>query len=62
MSIKRQREKANINQVDLARKVGVTQGMVSQWENGDFMPRADKLPLIAKTLKCTVDELLSEDV
>ena len=37
MSIKKRREVANISQVDLAKEIGVTQGMVSQWENKEFM-------------------------
>lgn len=61
MSIKKRREVANISQVDLAKEIGVTQGMVSQWENKEFMPRADKLLLLAKILNCTVDELLVDE-
>jgi len=61
MGIRRQRKLADIRQVDLAKMVGVTQGMVSQCENGDFMPRTDKLPLIALTLQCTIDDLLDSN-
>lgn len=61
LGIKKQRELLNISQVDLAKKIGVSQGMISQWENGDFLPRAERLPMLAKVLKCTVDDLLKED-
>lgn len=61
MSIKKQREIANISQVDLAKKINVTQGMVSQWETKEFMPRADKLLALAEILNCTVDDLLRDD-
>ena len=29
--------------------------------NSDFMPRADKRPLIALTLQCTIDDLLDSN-
>lgn len=61
MSIRKQRERANISQVDLAKRVGVTQGMVSQWENEEFSPRVNKLVDIANALGCTVDDLLKKE-
>lgn len=61
MSIKKFREAKNISQVDFARKVGVTQGMVSLWEKGDFLPRAEKLPMIAEILGCSIDDILRKD-
>lgn len=61
MGIKKQRELLNISQVDLAKKIGVTQGMISQWESGEFLPRAERLPMIAEVLECTVDDLLRKE-
>lgn len=60
MNIKNVREAAGMSQNDLATALNITQGAVSQWENGDSVPRADKLPALAKILGCTVDELLRE--
>jgi transcriptional regulator with XRE-family HTH domain len=34
---------------------------VCQWENGDALPKADKLVAIAKLYGCTVEELLKEE-
>ena len=31
---------------------------MAKWEAGGSLPRADKLPILAKILNCTVDELL----
>jgi len=58
MSIKFLREKENITQKELAHKLGITQSAISQWENGEILPRAELLPKLAKILECTVDELL----
>lgn len=39
----------------------VSQQAVAKWENGDAMPRADKLLAIAQVLGTTVDALLREE-
>lgn len=54
------REKKFITQVDLAKKLGVTQGAISSWEsgrNGSSMKRAFEL---ARVLGCSVEELFAE--
>ena len=56
-AIKKYREKAELSQIDVAESLGVTQGAVSQWENGESNPSSDKLPELAKILGCTIDEL-----
>lgn len=58
--IKYYREKNIFSQTDIAERVGVSQQAVAKWESGEAMPRADKLPLLAKLLNCTTDELLEE--
>lgn len=59
--IEAQRKKQSITQCELAYKMGVSQANVSQWEKGETLPRADKLPLLAKILNCTIDELFDKD-
>lgn len=54
------REKNNLTQKELSLKIGVEQNTVSQWESGERLPRADKLPQLAKILGCTVDDLLND--
>lgn len=54
------RKAAGLSQVEAARRLGVTQGALSQWESGTSLPRADKLPEIARLYGCTVDELFGE--
>jgi len=46
--------------VVLAEKLGVSQGAVSNWENGDRKPDVFMMKRIAEILDCTVDELLTE--
>lgn len=58
MNISMAREKAGITQYELAKRLNVTQGAVSQWESGQTKPRSDMLVRLADTLGVTVDELL----
>lgn len=54
------RKKAGLSQQYIADHLGISQGAVSQWEQGLSMPSTDKLPILAKLLNCTTDELLEE--
>ena len=56
-----QRRKENITQSALAKALGVSQANISQWEKGEVLPRADKLPALAKALNCSIDDLFSSD-
>lgn len=60
-NIKRFRENLNISQSVLADLMSVAQQAVAKWEAGEAMPRADKLPELAKILGCTIDELFAEE-
>ena len=55
------REKAHLSQENLASELGVAQQSVAKWETGKAMPRADKLPELAKILACDVAELFDND-
>ena len=44
-------------QHDLARALGVSDMIVSDWTRGKKMPRSDRLPEIAAFLGCTVGDL-----
>ena len=46
-----------VSQNELASRVGVGQSTVAMWENNSNLPRADKLPEIAKVLGCTINDL-----
>lgn len=59
--IKKIRIEKRIKQEYIAKGMNVTVATVSRWESGEFLPRADKLPALAKILKCNVSELLTEE-
>lgn len=55
------RKKAGYSQQQMARKLHLTQGAISQWENGITVPAADQLSTLADVFEITVDELLGRD-
>lgn len=61
VNIKKAREKVGLTQQELANELGVVQSTVAMWETQNSLPRADKLPALAKVLGCTIDELLKGD-
>jgi len=61
LQIRKFREAQGMTQIELAKRLDVTQGVVSQWENDSVKPRTDKLVALSSALHCTVDELLDAD-
>lgn len=57
MRIEEMRKHLKLTQKDVADKIGVSQACVAMWETGEAMPRADKLPELAKILGCSIDDL-----
>lgn len=53
------RREKELKQDELAEKLGVSPQAVSKWENDQTCPDISLLPLLAKTLGVSVDELLS---
>lgn len=56
------RKRAGLTQIEAAVAIGVTQGTVSQWENGQTFPARDKVVLVAKIYGCTTDELYETNI
>lgn len=56
------RDKMGLTQESLADKMNVSQQSVAKWETGQAMPRADKLPELARILGCDVSELFKKEV
>lgn len=52
------REAAGLTQIQLALRVGVTQGTIANWERGARRPQLENLVRISNILGCGVDELL----
>lgn len=58
MSFKIMRIKAGLTQPQVSEALGIPQSTIACWETGRALPRADKLPALAKLFKCSIDELL----
>lgn len=56
-AIKAYRTKAEMTQLELADSLGVTQGLIAQFERGSKIPSMILGASIAKALHCTIDEL-----
>lgn len=52
------REAAGLTQIQLALRVGVTQGTLANWERGARLPQLENLVKISNVLGCGIDELL----
>ena len=52
---------AKLKQEDVADKLSTDRSTVAKWETGVAMPRADKLPAIAKLYGCSIEKLLATD-
>ena len=57
LRIKEIRIKSGMSQLELANKLNVNQTAISQWERGASYPSYEKLPILARLLNCTIDEL-----
>ena len=55
------RQSHELNQVQLAEKLGVTKQSVSNWENDNIVPSVDMLEKIADFFNVTTDYLLGRD-
>ena len=60
MSFLGARMSAGLSQVEVAKRIGVSDAAVSMWETGKTIPRASLLLKLANLYHCTVDELLSD--
>lgn len=58
-SLRREREKKNMTQQQLADKLGVTQAVISQYENGSTSPTVALAVKIAKELGTTCEEMVA---
>lgn len=59
-TIKQIRKSRYLNQTEFANRIGVTQGAVSQWENGLTRPNLDQLRAISAAFNVSVNEIIEE--
>ena len=57
-NLKEFRVERELGQVELAKAVGVSKGVISLWENGLREPNMHSLILLAKYFNVTIDELV----
>lgn len=57
-NLKELRQERNLGQVDLAKEIGVSKGVISLWENGLREPNMYSLILLAKFFEVSIDELI----
>ena len=57
MRIRELRQARGLSQARVAEDVGVSKPAVCKWETGGSVPRTELLPLLARVLDCSIDEL-----
>lgn len=56
------RKKASLTQEKLAEKIGVSAQAISLWERDESLPDTGRLPLLARELHISLDELLGDEI
>ncbi|WP_073687224.1 helix-turn-helix domain-containing protein [Streptococcus salivarius] len=59
--LKELRKKANLTQVEVAEKLGISQPAYASWERGVKKPTQENLVKIAKLFNASIDTLVSND-
>lgn len=59
--IRKHREEIGMTQTELASRLGVSQGAVSQWESGSTQPEIKHLVKMSEMFGCSVDELIKKE-
>lgn len=57
MRIRELRQARGLSQARVAEDLGVSKPAVCKWETGVSVPRTELLPLLARVLDCSIDEL-----
>ena len=60
-NLKELRLERKIGQVELAKAIGVSKGVISLWENGLREPNMYSLIILSKYFKISIDELVGND-
>lgn len=59
--IRNLRKRHYLTQAEFAKRVGVTQGTVSQWEHGIISPNSNQLRSISEAFGVSIDSLVREN-
>ena len=55
------RIKANKTQKQVAEEMKMAQSTIAMWETDSANPRTDKIPLLAKVLNCSIEDLFETE-
>ena len=61
MKIRELRQARGLSQARVAEDVGVSKPAVCKWETGVSVPRTELLPMLARVLGYSIDELFGGD-
>ena len=56
-NIKKLRKQSGLTQEELASLLKMDRSTIAMWETGKSMPRAAKLPELARLFSCAIDDL-----
>ncbi|MDQ8264517.1 helix-turn-helix transcriptional regulator [Enterococcus faecium] len=59
-NLSRYREEKGISQVELAKKMHVTQQCISSWQTGRTTPKPYQMKMLSEILSVPINELFSE--
>lgn len=57
MSLRTVRTAAGLTQTELARRIGVNQSSIADWERGKCYPKTGSAIKLARALQCSLDEI-----
>lgn len=60
INVRAARKKLDMTQEELGQAVGVSGAAVSQWERGESLPETERMPVLARVLQTTADQLLDQ--
>ncbi len=60
-ALKYQREKLNISQLELSKKIGTSHQNIGRWERGEVLPNIDFCVKLAEFYGITLDELVGRN-
>ena len=55
------RNEYNLTQMEFAKKIGVTTGMLAKWESGESEPNLEQLAKISSAFNISLDKLISSN-
>lgn len=61
MRIRALREAAGLSQTELGIRIGCDRTSIVKWESEVVLPRSRDLPMLAKALGCSIDDLYEQE-